>query len=106
MGRGGGCGGRGARGVRTFAETGFRAGVRVARLFVSDKRELEQWGSERIRRGLLARGVDREMAERALLPGAGGMGTTGEGKPGQGGGRIMAAGDPRVHEAAIRLLKG
>jgi myo-inositol-1(or 4)-monophosphatase len=43
----------------------------------------------------------------ALIPiitGAGGIVTTWEGKPAQGGGRIVAAGDPRVHEAAIRLL--
>jgi regulatory protein len=37
-----------------------------AEMFVTDKRELEQWGSDRIRRGLSARGVDRELAERAL----------------------------------------
>jgi myo-inositol-1(or 4)-monophosphatase len=45
----------------------------------------------------------------ALIPiitGAGGIVTTWEGKPAQGGGRIIAAGDPRVHEAAIRLLNG
>jgi myo-inositol-1(or 4)-monophosphatase len=45
----------------------------------------------------------------ALIPiitGAGGIVTTWEGKPAQSGGRIIAAGDPRVHEAAIRLLKG
>src|SRR5471032_1902047 len=38
----------------------------------------------------------------ALIPiitGAGGIVTTWEGKPAQGGGRIIAAGDPRVHEA-------
>src|ERR1700761_1043023 len=39
---------------------------RFARLFVSDKRELEQWGVERIRRGLSARGIDRALAERTL----------------------------------------
>jgi regulatory protein len=39
---------------------------RFTRLFVSDKRELEQWGSERIRRGLLARGIDRGLADAAL----------------------------------------
>jgi regulatory protein len=58
--------------VRTFAEQGFLDDERFARLFVSDKRELEQWGSDRIRRGLLARGIDRELAERAVAPGAGG----------------------------------
>jgi regulatory protein len=57
--------------VRTFAEQGFLDDERFARLFVCDKRELEQWGSERIRRGLLARGIDRELAERAVAPGAG-----------------------------------
>jgi regulatory protein len=39
---------------------------RFARLFVQDKRELEQWGAERIRRGLLARGVDRELIAETL----------------------------------------
>jgi regulatory protein len=40
--------------------------ARFAEMFVADKRTLEQWGSERIRRGLIERGVDRELAERAL----------------------------------------
>ena len=43
----------------------------------------------------------------ALIPiitGAGGIVTTWDGKPAQGGGRIIAAGDPRVHEAALKLL--
>ena len=43
----------------------------------------------------------------ALIPiitGAGGIVTTWDGRPAQGGGRIVAAGDPRVHEAAIKLL--
>jgi regulatory protein len=42
---------------------------RFAQLFISDKRELERWGAERIRRGLSARGIDRELAERALAAG-------------------------------------
>jgi myo-inositol-1(or 4)-monophosphatase len=45
----------------------------------------------------------------ALIPiitGAGGIVTTWEGKPAQNGGRIIAAGDPRVHQAAIKLLNG
>ena len=43
----------------------------------------------------------------ALIPivtGAGGVVTTWEGEPAQNGGRIIAAGDPRVHEAAMKLL--
>ncbi len=54
--------------LQTFADQGFLDDERFARLFVADKRELEQWGSERIRRGLLARGVERGLAERALAP--------------------------------------
>jgi histidinol phosphatase-like enzyme (inositol monophosphatase family) len=45
----------------------------------------------------------------ALIPivtGAGGVVTTWEGKPAQGGGRIIAAGDPRIHQAALKLLNG
>src|ERR1700685_459470 len=45
----------------------------------------------------------------ALIPivtGAGGIVTTWDGKPAQSGGRIIAAGDARVHEAAMKLLNG
>lgn len=43
----------------------------------------------------------------ALIPiitGAGGIVTTWDGGPAQNGGRIIAAGDPRVHEEAMELL--
>jgi regulatory protein len=52
--------------IRILGEQGFLDDDRFTRLFVSDKRQLEQWGHERIRRGLLARGIDRELAETAL----------------------------------------
>lgn len=52
--------------IRELADLGLVDDVRFARLFVSDKRELEQWGSERIRRGLLSRGIDRGVVEEAL----------------------------------------
>jgi len=45
----------------------------------------------------------------ALVPiirGAGGIMTTWEGERAEHGGRIIAAGDRRVHEAAMRLLRG
>jgi histidinol-phosphatase len=45
----------------------------------------------------------------ALIPiitGAGGVVTTWNGAPAHNGGRIVAAGDPRVHEAALKLLQG
>ncbi len=52
--------------IRELSEQGVLDDSRFARLFVSDKRELEQWGSERIRRGLLSRGIERELAEASL----------------------------------------
>jgi regulatory protein len=39
---------------------------RFARLFTADKRELEHWGAQRIRRALLQRGVDAEIVSAAL----------------------------------------
>ncbi|ABD86350.1 histidinol-phosphatase [Rhodopseudomonas palustris] len=45
----------------------------------------------------------------ALIPivtGAGGVITTWEGGPAQHGGRIIAAGDPRIHQAAMKVLNG
>jgi len=52
--------------VRTLVDQRYLDDVRFARLFTEDKRELDQWGGERIRRGLLARGVERELAEDVL----------------------------------------
>lgn len=79
--------------VRTFAEQGFLDDERFVQLFISDKRELEQWGSERIRRGLLARGIDRELAERAVAPGGGGADP-------------FADEEPTELERALELLRG
>ena len=55
--------------VDVLTEEGALDDARFARLFVQDKRELEQWGSERMRQGLLARGVDRELIDEALAEG-------------------------------------
>lgn len=52
--------------VRALAGQRLLDDERFARLFVADKRELEGWGGERIRRGLHARGIDRELADAAL----------------------------------------
>jgi regulatory protein len=52
--------------VAELTEQGTIDDARFARLFVQDKRTLEQWGNERIRRGLQARGIDRELAAEAL----------------------------------------
>ncbi len=63
--------------VRTLEEQAFLSDARFARLFVADKRRLEQWGSERIRRGLVACGIDRDLADAALAEGV--AGTDGDG---------------------------
>ncbi|KAB2884035.1 MAG: histidinol-phosphatase [Pseudorhodoplanes sp.] len=44
------------------------------------------------------------MALIPILTGAGGVMTTWEGGPASGGGRIIAAGDRRVHQAAMEML--
>jgi regulatory protein len=40
---------------------------RYALMYVHDKRELEGWGNDRIRRELSSRGLDRELIEEALI---------------------------------------
>ena len=45
---------------------GYVDDERFARLLVQDKSDLEQWGSDRIRRALLGRGVSSGVAEAAL----------------------------------------
>src|SRR5690242_9040190 len=52
--------------IDLLTEQGYLDDARFAALFVSDKRELEQWGNERIRRGLVARGIELELAEQAI----------------------------------------
>jgi len=52
--------------VQVLVSRGYLDDARFARLFAQDKRELEQWGSDRIARSLLARGLDRELVEAAL----------------------------------------
>ena len=44
---------------------GYLDDQRFARLFAQDKRELQHWGEERIRRGLEARGIEPELAAAA-----------------------------------------
>jgi regulatory protein len=67
--------------VEILGEQGFLNDSRFARLFVADKRTLEQWGSERIRRGLLSRGIERHLADAALAEDATGAGIGDEEEP-------------------------
>ncbi len=101
--------------IQTLTEQRFLDDIRFAQLFVSDKRELEQWGSDRIRRGLLARGLDRELADAALAGSAAGAGLAGSaagaGLAGSAAGAALAepAADDVAHESeldrALALLR-
>lgn len=52
--------------LEVLRDLGYVDDARYARLFVEDKRALEQWGSERIERVLRSRGIDRELIEAVL----------------------------------------
>lgn len=52
--------------VAVLLADGYLDDARYALMFVHDKRELEGWGSGRIRRELARRGIDSELIEGAL----------------------------------------
>jgi regulatory protein len=52
--------------IAALVEHGQLDDGRFARLFIQDKRELEGWGSDRIRQVLVGRGVDPGLIEDAL----------------------------------------
>lgn len=52
--------------VAELLEFGYVDDARYARLFAEDKRNLEDWGSDRIRRSLHERGIDRDLIDAAL----------------------------------------
>ncbi len=52
--------------LELLIQEGYIDDTRFARLFVQDKRELEEWGSDRIRNGLLARGIEPELVSETL----------------------------------------
>jgi regulatory protein len=54
------------RSIQALVEQGYLDDARFAHLFVQDKRQLEEWGADRIRQVLRTRGVDSEMVEEAL----------------------------------------
>lgn len=53
--------------VAELREAGYVDDARYAERFAEDKRLIERWGSERIERDLLRRGVPAELVARALL---------------------------------------
>jgi regulatory protein len=60
------------RAISSLADQGLLDDARFARLFAEDKRELEGWGSDRIRRTLSERGIDRDVIEQVIGVGADG----------------------------------
>jgi regulatory protein len=52
--------------IQTLTDQGYLNDARFARTFAEDKRELEHWGEDRIQRGLLERGIARELVEQTL----------------------------------------
>jgi regulatory protein len=64
--------------VAALTEQGYLDDARFARLFVQDKRELEEWGEDRIRRGLRTRGIDPDLISAALANASGSTDAPGE----------------------------
>lgn len=93
--------------VATLKEQGYLDDARFARLFVEDKRALAQWGSNRIRRSLVARGIDREVADEALRADEGRQSDHDRRSPGS----ALGPSDPGSHRAdgdlarALELLR-
>ncbi len=54
------------RAIEILVEQGSLDDARFARVFTEDKRALEQWGNERIRRTLTARGIEPDLLEATL----------------------------------------
>lgn len=57
--------------IEALVDDGQLDDRRFARLFIQDKRELEGWGSDRIRQVLLARGIESDLIEAALTEAGG-----------------------------------
>ncbi len=93
--------------VAELVELGYLDDGRYARVFAEDKRNLEDWGSERIERVLVERGVERPLIVAALT------GVFGEGEGEGEGERALAlltrrfpepSADPRERERALGVL--
>jgi regulatory protein len=52
--------------IELLTRDGYLDDQRYARVFTEDKRQLDQWGSERIRRALRERGIAPEAIDQAL----------------------------------------
>jgi myo-inositol-1(or 4)-monophosphatase len=83
---------------------------------IEDRVKLSRYGGDCYAYSMLAAGCIDLVIESSLAPydiialipiveGAGGVITTWDGGPAQAGGRIVAAGDPRLHAAALAILQ-
>jgi myo-inositol-1(or 4)-monophosphatase len=90
---------------------------RVAFRRVEDRVRLSRYGGDCYAYCMLAAGhvdlvVETELKPHDLVPlipiieGAGGIVTTWAGEPAEAGGRVVAAGDRRVHAQALAILRG
>jgi regulatory protein len=52
--------------IETLRDQGYLNDARYASVFAQDKRLLEEWGSDRIRRTLAERGIGRELIDEAV----------------------------------------
>lgn len=52
--------------LRILVQGGYVDDARYALMYVSDRRTLDGWGTDRIRRSLTERGLDRELIDEAL----------------------------------------
>jgi myo-inositol-1(or 4)-monophosphatase len=84
---------------------------------VEDKVKLSRYGGDCYAYCMLAAGhidlvIETELNSHDIIPlipiivGAGGIVTSWEGGPAEAGGRVVVAGDKRVHEAAMKILAG
>jgi regulatory protein len=58
--------------IAALVEQGQLDDARFVRLFVQDKRELEEWGDDRIRQALLTRGIAPDQIDDGLTENDGG----------------------------------
>jgi len=93
----------------------MNAADRATFVRLEDKVRLSRYGGDCYAYCMLAAGlidlvVETEIKPHDIVPlipvitGAGGIVTTWENEPAQGGGRIVVAGDARVHQAAVEIL--
>jgi regulatory protein len=61
--------------IQALIDQRYLDDARFARMFAQDKRELQDWGSARIKRGLLERGIDRDLVEETLAGAGAGDGS-------------------------------